>query len=225
MESERATGLVLRTHAVTDSSLLVHWLTAHAGRIKTVAKGARRPKSPFLGRLELFQVDELSFRRARSGELHLLDEAVAVETFPCLRTDYTALCQAAYAGAFVEQMTETDTPLDEVYQLMIDWLRRVSLGPARPRMVYAFELRLLDLLGLGADSTGTSLSPEAAALAETLSRGSWEEVDQLKPARDAAAGLRRFLQRFIEDHCQRAPFGRAEALGESAPKKARRHRP
>ena len=42
MNSERSTGLILRTRALTETSLIVHWLTPDLGRLATVAKGARR---------------------------------------------------------------------------------------------------------------------------------------------------------------------------------------
>jgi recombinational DNA repair protein (RecF pathway) len=40
---ESATGLVLRIRPLTETSLIVHWLTPDLGRLATVAKGARRP--------------------------------------------------------------------------------------------------------------------------------------------------------------------------------------
>ena len=49
----RAIGLILRTRRLTETSLIVHWLTAEEGRVATVAKGALRPKSPFRGKLDL----------------------------------------------------------------------------------------------------------------------------------------------------------------------------
>ena len=45
---ETTTGLVLRTRPLTETSLIVHWLTREFGRLATVAKGARRPNHPFL---------------------------------------------------------------------------------------------------------------------------------------------------------------------------------
>ena len=39
---QNATGLILRTRPLTETSLIVHWLTPDFGRIATVAKGARR---------------------------------------------------------------------------------------------------------------------------------------------------------------------------------------
>jgi DNA repair protein RecO (recombination protein O) len=51
---ETATGLIFRTRSLTETSLIVQWLTPHLGRLATVAKGARRVKSPFHGKLDLF---------------------------------------------------------------------------------------------------------------------------------------------------------------------------
>ena len=62
---ETATGLILRTRPLTETSLIVNWLTPDAGRIATVAKGARRTKSPFLGGLDLFYLADFSFSRSR----------------------------------------------------------------------------------------------------------------------------------------------------------------
>ncbi len=92
---------------LTETSLIVHWLTPDFGRIATVAKGARRPKSPFLGKLDLFYEADFSFSRSRRSDLHLLREVGLRETHGAIREDIWKLRQAAYAAAFIEQATET----------------------------------------------------------------------------------------------------------------------
>ena len=72
--TESATGLILRTRPLTETSLIVHWLTPDIGRLATVAKGARRAKSPFLGKLDLFYLADFSFSRSRRSDLHTLRE-------------------------------------------------------------------------------------------------------------------------------------------------------
>ena len=84
---ERAQGLILRTRPLTDTSLIIHWLTPDFGRIATVAKGARRPQSPFRGKLDLFYLAEFSFSRSRRSELHALREVVLRETRSALREE------------------------------------------------------------------------------------------------------------------------------------------
>src|SRR6266436_1713579 len=97
-----ATGIVLRTRPLTETSLIVHWLTPDFGRIATVAKGARRHKSPFLGKLDLFYLADFSFSRSRSSDLHNLREVNLRETHGALREDIFRLRHAAYATAFIE---------------------------------------------------------------------------------------------------------------------------
>src|SRR5262249_41455054 len=119
---EKSPGLILRIRPLTETSLIVHWLTPEAGRIATVAKGARRPKSPFRGKLDLFHLADFSFVRSRRSELHQLREVSLRDTHRALREDLHLLRQAAYCALLVEQATETGTPLPGIYQLMKDLL-------------------------------------------------------------------------------------------------------
>ncbi|MGI8966741.1 MAG: DNA repair protein RecO, partial [Limisphaerales bacterium] len=52
MSDERARGLIIRVRPLTETSFIICWLTPNFGRISTVAKGARRSKSPFRGKLD-----------------------------------------------------------------------------------------------------------------------------------------------------------------------------
>ncbi len=52
MTAQRSEGIVIRLHPLGDTSLIVHWLTPEHGRLATVAKGARGPKSVFRGKLD-----------------------------------------------------------------------------------------------------------------------------------------------------------------------------
>src|ERR1044071_9029692 len=108
--TESAHGIILRTRPLTETSLIIHWLTPQFGRISTVAKGARRPKSPFVGKLDLFYEADFSFARSRKSDLHVLREVNLRETNKFLRDDILKLRRAAYACGLIEQTTETETP-------------------------------------------------------------------------------------------------------------------
>ena len=210
--SERSAGLILRTRPLTDTSLIVHWLTPELGRLATVAKGARQPRSAFAGRLDFGFEAEFSFVRSRRSELHTLREVGVRNPRPGLRTDYTRLAQAAYAVAFVEQTTELETPLAEIYALLAGFFDHLSAHPPQPRGVIAFELKLLSRLGLEPDAGESSLSPGTRELLGQLLTADWAELAALKPAAAEARAARQFLQGFIIEHCQKLPKGRAEAL-------------
>jgi DNA repair protein RecO (recombination protein O) len=114
---ESARGIVLRTQRLTETSLIVRWLTREAGRISTLAQGARGRKSPFAGRLDLFIEADLTFCRSPRSDLHLLREVAVADFHLPLRNDLGRLEAAAYCTALLEQNTEADTPLPGLFDL------------------------------------------------------------------------------------------------------------
>ena len=93
---EKAEGIIIRLTKLTDSSLIVHWCTSEAGLIKTVAKGARRPKSAFAGVLDLFVEGHLEWVPSRKSELHTLREVSVRDYRIGLRERYANMVVAAY---------------------------------------------------------------------------------------------------------------------------------
>lgn len=212
MSVEGALGLVLRTRPLTETSLIVHWITPDLGRIATVAKGARRPKSPFRGKLDLFYLADFSFQRSRRSELHTLREVGLRGTHPRLREDYARLRQAAYGALLVEQMTETETPLPVPYTLLAELVDSLDADAARPQYLLAFELKLLADAGQGPDLAVRQLNPETRALAVQLLTGEIRAAGRLEPPLGVLLELRQFLQRFLALHLDRVPRGRMAAI-------------
>ena len=210
--TESATGLILRTRPLTETSLIVHWLTAGAGRLATVAKGARRHKSPFQGKLDIFYQADFSFARSRRSELHTLREVRLLETREAIRQNLLRLQQAAYATALVEQITETDTPLPEIYELVRGFLDGLCRAEPAPALVLAFELKALRETGQEPDWPSTSLLPGTQKIAAALVAGDWTAGRQLKLSGPQTAELRQFLHGFLIFHLGRLPRGRAAAL-------------
>jgi DNA repair protein RecO len=211
---ERAHGLVLRVRPLTDTSLIVHWLSAEQGRLATIAKGARRPKSAFHGKLDLFFEAEFSFSRSRRSDLHQLREIRLIETWPRLRRSLHKIEQLAYCTALIEQTTEQDTPLPEFFALFHGFIRHLQQADPRPRLVYAFELKHLHHLGLEPDLSESKLAPATRELVEQLTVSSWTEIESLHPKAEAARQIRHFLHGYLIYHLDRLPKGRAEALRE-----------
>ena len=209
---EAATGLILRTRPLTDTSLIVHWLTPSLGRIATVARGARRPKSPFRGQLDLFYLADFSFARSRRSELHSLREVSLKQSFPRLRQDLGALQQAAYGAALVELSTESETPLPRAFELMRSLVERLGEHAPKPQLVFAFELKLLEELGLQPDLAQGHLTAGAREIAMRLQSSDWPMIARLKLTDPQIAELRQFLHGFLIFHLGKLPSGRLAAL-------------
>jgi DNA repair protein RecO (recombination protein O) len=210
---ETAAGLVVRTRLLTETSLIVHWLTPNLGRLATVAKGARRPKSPFRGKLDLYYEADFSFSRSRRSELHTLREVSLRKTHSALRQDLSLLQQASYCAALVEQATETETPLQRAFELMIGLLAHLATQPLPAPTIFSFELKLLTDLGLKPDLDRSALNTGTRQLVRVLTESDWPVVARLRPTVAQAAELGHFLHGFLNYHLGRIPKGRDAALG------------
>lgn len=145
---ENTAGILLRRTKLTETSLIVTWLTQTHGKIKTVAKGARQPKSRFAGRLDLFYGCEIQFSRSRRSELHTLREVDLQSAHERLRADYRLVALAAYFVELAELVTEADHPMPELFDLLQRALRYLNEGVPTLRALEHFEAELARVLGI-----------------------------------------------------------------------------
>ena len=209
---ESSSGIILRTRPLTETSLIVNWLTPELGRISTVAKGARRPKSTFRGKLDLFYEADFSFQRSRRSELHALREVKLLQTHAPLRQEMGWLQQTSYAAALIEQTTERETPLTAIYGLMSGFLAELPRRSPQPQTIFSFELKLLNELGLMPDLQSSRLTPGSRLIAEKLTSLDWPMAAMLKPSGAQSLEIEKFLYGFLAQHLEKIPKGRKAAL-------------
>lgn len=219
---ETAIGLVLRTRPLTETSLIVQWLTKDHGRLATVAKGARRPQSPFRGKLDLFYLADFSFTRSRRSELHTLREVTLRDPHRPLRESLSSLEQISYCAMLVEQVTETDTPLGGIFELLNGFLNYLPAQPPQARTIFSFELKLLEELGLGPELSSVTLKPETRELLKQLTENSWPDLSRLNPSRHQVSELNQFLHGFLTYHLGKIPSGRKTALDQGSVNRSQR---
>lgn len=144
----KAHGTLIRRSRLTETSLIVHWCTHENGIVKTVAKGALRPKSPFAGRLDLFYLCEVEIHPARSGDLHLLKDLRIERPRLGLRRNYLQTLAAAYFVKWIDQVAEAETPLPELADLLDRGLNYLEDHDADLRAIEHFERQLGTFLGV-----------------------------------------------------------------------------
>lgn len=193
---------------MSETSLVVHWLSHEQGRMATVAKGARRPKSPFLGRLDLFYTAEFGFRRSTRSELHLLTEVVLREVHAPLRRDLEHLATASYFAQLIEVATETETPIPEVAVLFEQTLDQIALAVQPKMLQLGFEIQLLNLLGLLPPAERVEVGMGSRKIWERLAGLGLGENLGLRGAPGQVLELDLLLRRLISDQFERVPKGR-----------------
>jgi DNA repair protein RecO (recombination protein O) len=139
---------IIRLIRLTDTSLIVHWFTHEYGLIKTVAKGARRPKSPMAGQIDLFFSGEMTFQRAPKGELHTLREVSIRDWREGLRKNYSRTLFAAYCCQLLEYAVEPEHAEPDLYDLLIRSLNYAEKNEPSARAVRHYEQEMTRLLGI-----------------------------------------------------------------------------
>ncbi len=206
------------------TSHVVSWL-APRGKVTTVAKGAVRPKSWFLGQYDLNYTCDILYYAHGRGDIHALRDCVPVERRDALRDDFRALALAGYfrrlASDFAPQGPDSAAWHDALASALDALALEVGGSPSFVggwiAHMLRFELEALHLLGLSpeieAESGVFSLSgerriPVSANVAEYLR-------DPTRPAKNRQIPLdaARVIGVFYQFHADCAPDVRRTVLG------------
>ena len=180
-------AIIIRLTRLTETSLIVHWFTEAHGLVKTVAKGARRPKSPFAGRLDLFFSGEITFSQSRRGELHPLREVAIRGWREGLRKNYNATLLAAYFCQLVEIAVEPEHPDPGIHDLLRRALDHLDSTPPSLRALRHFETEFARLLGCLHESADSENSLHDALGRLPVSRA--ELIERLSPPGDFSSSV------------------------------------
>jgi DNA repair protein RecO (recombination protein O) len=151
-------AVVLRSIRYGEADRVVHLYSATRGRIGAIAKGSRRPKSRFGGRLEPFFRLDLVLYEGR-GDLLTVTGASTIEGHGRLRSNGAALGAAARACDAVLRLLDSGEPNQPAYNLLCAYLGLLDADPpaaGSPGTALAFRLKL---------ALAAGFSPELASCA------------------------------------------------------------
>lgn len=169
-------GIVLRSIRYGEADRIVHLYTKARGRVGAIAKGSRRPKSRFGGRLEPFFRLDLLLHEGR-GDLCTVTGASTVDGYGRLRSDGARIGAAARACDAVLRLFDTTEPSPAAYNLLCAYLALLdgeNDAGARREVALAFRAKL---------ALAAGFSPELAACARC------GEGDHLSAFSGAAGGV------------------------------------
>jgi DNA repair protein RecO (recombination protein O) len=146
--SLKTEGVVLRTLRYGEADRILHIYTPERGRLSAIAKGVRKARSRFGGRLEPFFRLNLVLYEGRS-DLLTVTSAETIAGFPRLRDDAGALDGAARACEAVARIFDDGDPHAGVYHLLANQLALLDGDPSRAGRANSLAFRLKLLLAAG----------------------------------------------------------------------------
>jgi DNA repair protein RecO (recombination protein O) len=142
-------ALVLRTYPLQEADLVVSFLTRDQGKLRGVAKRARRPKNAFGAGLERLSYVRMAYFQRETRELVSLDGCELIRSQFGLASDYWAGVALDYFAEVTEQMLPAAEPNEKFFRLLLAVLdyMRTAAGNGAWRAVAYFSLWAVRLSG------------------------------------------------------------------------------
>jgi DNA repair protein RecO (recombination protein O) len=147
MAIQRSEALVVGRFPLGESDRVVTFFTRRFGKVRGVARSARRPRSRFGGALELFTLGDLVFFDSGRSDLVQVDHFDIVRPFDAVRSHLDRLGHAAWMIECVARLTADRDPHASLFALLVRALAAVEAGARPERVAVLFGLRCVDLLG------------------------------------------------------------------------------
>jgi DNA repair protein RecO (recombination protein O) len=147
MALERSSAVVIGRFPLGESDRVVTFFTRRFGKVRGVAKSARRIRSRFGSALEPFTLGELVFFDGGRSELVQVDHFDIVRPFAVVRDDLERLGHAAWMAECVARLTAERDPSPAIFTLLVRALAAIESGARPARVAVTFGFRYVDVLG------------------------------------------------------------------------------
>ena len=147
MPARVSEALVLRTYPLKEADLVVSFLTRDQGKLRGVAKRARKPKSPFGSGLERLSHVRMAYFQRENRELVNLDSCELIKSQFSLVSDYSAGIALDFLAEISEQLLPSAEPSEKFFRLLVAVLDSLPAPGGVWRGVTYFALWAVRLSG------------------------------------------------------------------------------
>jgi DNA repair protein RecO (recombination protein O) len=140
-------AIVIRSLAYGESDKIVTFFTKDFGKIKGIAKGARRSKRRFQNALELFSHIRLTFFEREGAGLMRAEGCDILHSFSGIREDLKRIFYGHYFLELTNEMTGEREAASETFSLLLSSLSHLEEKEPHEELLRIFEIRMLSLFG------------------------------------------------------------------------------
>jgi DNA repair protein RecO (recombination protein O) len=140
-------SIVIRSINYGESDKIVTFFSKDFGKIRGIAKGARRSRKRFQNALGLFSHLRLIFFDREGMGLVRAESGDILHTFPKIREDLKKIFYGNYYLELVNEMSEERETNREAFHLLLSFLFNLEAGEPQEEHLRMFEIRMLSLFG------------------------------------------------------------------------------
>lgn len=146
-ESLKTTGFVLRTLSYGESDLIVTFYSNEFGKLKGIAKGAKRSKKRFVNVFEPFSLTSIIFTRKSRDMLAFIEACEIIDHYDAIRLDLGKTLIASYFIDLADHFSPEGKKNEKVFDLLQTFLALLCTQKASEALIRFFEMRMLKLAG------------------------------------------------------------------------------
>jgi DNA repair protein RecO (recombination protein O) len=140
-------AVILHTMPYGESDQIVTLYTLDFGKLKGIAKGAKRSRKRFGSRLEIASYVKATFFEKETSSLVRLSNCDLIRPFEGLREDIQRLAWASYFIELVNEMTAEKVQNKPLFRILVAFLTFINRGILKEEIQRVFEIRFLSCLG------------------------------------------------------------------------------
>lgn len=193
-------ALVLRTYPFGEADLIVSFFTRDLGKLRGVARRARRPKNAFGSGVERLSYIRMAYFQRENADLANLTSCELIESQFGLQADYERGVALDFLTEVSEQVLPAHEPNEKFFRLLIAVLAHLrSGGEVWSAMTY-FSLWAVRLAGILPE---LKVSRESGEIAQEMLQKPLSALTPRLWTKSTASDLRRSLVRTMEQHVER----------------------
>ncbi|HXP84261.1 MAG TPA: DNA repair protein RecO [Bryobacteraceae bacterium] len=200
MPARESESLVLRTYPYREADLIVSFLTRDQGKLRGVARRARRPKSAFGSGLERLSHVHMAYFQREGGELVNLNGCELIDSPFAMQSDYGRGVALDYFSEATEQLLPAQEPNEKFFRLLRAVLDFLRAGGDMWAAVAYFSVWAVRLTGVLPEMR---VSQESAEIVEEMFHTSVSALTPREWSKATASDVRRKLIRAMEQHTER----------------------
>lgn len=208
MPARASESFILRTYPFREADLIVSFFTRDQGKLRGIARRARKPKNTFGSGLERLSLVNLSYSQKETRELVNLNGCDLLQSQFDLVTDFDASIALDYIAEVSDHMLPPNEPNERFFRLLatvLDYMHTKAAGAMWAAISY-FTLWATRLSGFLPDLENhpdRNLTAASRDLAKSMLRHHIAELPERTWNKDTALDLRRFLIARMEEHAER----------------------